>query len=104
MRCLVGRSITEVVFFFKATRVGEQTVLGHIITWVQQAQNSKPAIGRMADVISSYFVPAVMIIAILSALTWLNFGPPPTISYALVSLTTVLIIACPCALGLATPM
>src|SRR5690606_35152203 len=61
-------------------------------------------IGRLADVISAYFVPAVMIIAILSALAWLNFGPRPALAFAVVSATTVLIIACPCALGLATPI
>lgn len=89
---------------FVATRVGKDTALARIIGMVKQAQNSKPPIGRMADVISSYFVPAIMIIAVLSALAWLNFGPDPALAFALVSATTVLIIACPCALGLATPM
>jgi Cu+-exporting ATPase len=89
---------------FKATRVGKNTSLAHIIRMVKQAQNSKPPIGRLADVISAYFVPVIMIIAIASALVWLNFGPHPAIAYALVTATTVLIIACPCALGLATPM
>lgn len=89
---------------FKATRVGKNTSLAHIIRMVKQAQNSKPPIGRLADVISAYFVPVIMIIAVLSALAWLNFGPHPAIAYALVTATTVLIIACPCALGLATPM
>jgi len=89
---------------FKATRVGKDTVLAQIINMVKRAQNSKPPIGRLADVISAYFVPVVMIIAIVSALVWLNFGPEPTLAFAVVSATTVLIIACPCALGLATPM
>lgn len=89
---------------FVATKVGRDTALARIIQLVKQAQNSKPPIGRMADVISAYFVPAVMIIAILSALAWINFGPSPVLAYAVVSATTVLIIACPCALGLATPM
>jgi Cu+-exporting ATPase len=89
---------------FKATRVGKDTALAQIINMVKRAQNSKPSIGRMADIISAYFVPAVMIIAVISALVWLNFGPEPTIAFAIVSATTVLIIACPCALGLATPM
>ena len=89
---------------FKATRVGKNTSLAHIIRMVKQAQNSKPPIGRLADVISAYFVPVIMIIAVVSALVWLNFGPHPAIAYALVTATTVLIIACPCALGLATPM
>ena len=90
-------------FLFKANKVGKDTMLAQIIGMVKRAQNSKPPIGRMADVISSYFVPTVMIIAVLSALAWLNFGPQPTIAFAIVSATTVLIIACPCALGLATP-
>lgn len=89
---------------FKATRVGKDTALAQIITMVKRAQNSKPPIGRLADVISAYFVPTVMIIAVLSALAWLNFGPEQAIAFAIVSATTVLIIACPCALGLATPM
>ncbi len=88
----------------KAMRVGQNTSLAHIIRMVKQAQNSKPPIGRLADAISAYFVPVIMIIAVLSALAWLNFGPHPAIAYALVTATTVLIIACPCALGLATPM
>ncbi|MEQ8956221.1 MAG: heavy metal translocating P-type ATPase [Pseudomonadales bacterium] len=89
---------------FRATRVGKDTALAQIINMVKRAQNSKPPIGRLADVISSYFVPVVMIIAVLSALIWLNFGPEPALALAIVSATTVLIIACPCALGLATPM
>ncbi len=89
---------------FRATRVGKDTALAQIIGMVKRAQNSKPPIGRLADVIAAYFVPVVMIIAILSALAWLNFGPDPAVAFAIVSATTVLIIACPCALGLATPM
>tara|TARA_R110002094_G_C4926307_1_gene212044 strand:- start:1749 stop:4028 length:2280 start_codon:yes stop_codon:yes gene_type:complete len=89
---------------FKATRVGKDTALAQIINMVKRAQNSKPPIGRLADVISGYFVPVIMIIAIVSALVWLNFGPEPSLAFAVVSATTVLIIACPCALGLATPM
>lgn len=89
---------------FRATRVGKDTALARIISMVKRAQNSKPPIGRLADIISGYFVPVVMIIAVVSALAWLNFGPVPALAYAIVSATTVLIIACPCALGLATPM
>ena len=89
---------------FQATRVGKDTALAQIIDMVKRAQNSKPPIGRLADVISAYFVPVVMIIAVISALVWLNFGPDPRVAFAIVSATTVLIIACPCALGLATPM
>jgi Cu+-exporting ATPase len=89
---------------FKATQVGKDTVLAQIINMVKRAQNAKPPIGRLADIIATYFVPVIMIIAVLSALAWLNFGPAPSIAFAMVSATTVLIIACPCALGLATPM
>ncbi len=89
---------------FRATRVGKDTALAQIIYMVKHAQNSKPPIGRLADVIAGYFVPTIMIIAIVSGLIWLNIGPEPTIAFAVVSATTVLIIACPCALGLATPM
>ena len=89
---------------FRATRVGKDTALARIIGMVKRAQNSKPPIGRMADVIAAYFVPTIMIIAVVSALAWLNFGPEPAVAFAMVSATTVLIIACPCALGLATPM
>ncbi|MCG9755317.1 heavy metal translocating P-type ATPase [Shewanella insulae] len=89
---------------FSATRVGKDTALARIIAMVKRAQNSKPPIGRLADVIASYFVPAIMIIAIVSAMVWFNFGPEPSMVFAIVSATTVLIIACPCALGLATPM
>jgi Cu+-exporting ATPase len=89
---------------YQAVHVGADTALAHIIQMVKQAQNSKPPIGRLADVISAYFVPTVMCIAVATALVWLNFGPEPTIALAIVSATTVLIIACPCALGLATPM
>ena len=89
---------------FRATRVGKDTALARIIDMVKHAQNSKPPIGRLADIISQYFVPMIMIIAVISGLLWLNFGPEPTVAFAVVSATTVLIIACPCALGLATPM
>ena len=89
---------------FRATHVGKDTTLSHIINMVKRAQNSKPSIGRLADVISGYFVPIVMILAVLAGLAWLNFGPQPSIAYAIAAVTSVLIIACPCALGLATPM
>lgn len=89
---------------FEVTRVGSDTALARIIQMVKQAQNSRPPIGRLADKIASVFVPTVMIISVLAAMAWYSFGPSPTIIYALVSATTVLIIACPCALGLATPM
>jgi Cu+-exporting ATPase len=89
---------------YRATRVGKETALAQIIALVKQAQNSRPPIGRLADTIASVFVPVVMIISVLAALSWYNFGPVPQVAYMLVTATTVLIIACPCALGLATPM
>lgn len=89
---------------YLATHVGRDTALARIVALVKQAQGSKPAIGRLADSISAVFVPVVLLIAIASALIWFNFGPQPRVAYMLVSAITVLIIACPCALGLATPM
>ncbi|NNL00108.1 MAG: copper-translocating P-type ATPase [Xanthomonadales bacterium] len=89
---------------FRATRVGADTALARIIKLVRQAQNSKPPIGRLADNIAAVFVPVVMLIALFAGLVWFNVGPEPSAVYAVVTAVTVLIIACPCALGLATPM
>lgn len=89
---------------FKATKVGSDTVLAHIIKMVEQAQGSKAPIQRLADIISGYFVPAVMLIAVATFAVWFQFGPSPAFTKALVNFVAVLIIACPCALGLATPM
>jgi len=91
-------------FLFVATRIGKDTALAQIIEMVRKAQNAKPAIGRLADRIAAVFVPSVMIIAAVTFLAWFNFGPEPRLSYMLVTTMTVLIIACPCALGLATPI
>jgi Cu+-exporting ATPase len=91
-------------FLFRATRIGKDTALARIIEMVRQAQNSKPAIGRLADKISAIFVPTVLIIAVTTFLLWFNLGPEPRLGYMLVATMTVLIIACPCALGLATPI
>ena len=91
-------------FLFMTRHIGSDTVLARIIELVRNAQNTKPAIGRLVDRIASVFVPAVLIIAILTFLAWFNFGPMPKAAYALVTMMTVLIIACPCALGLATPI
>ena len=91
-------------FLFQAKRIGKDMALARIIELVRQAQNSKPAIGRLADRISSVFVPAVLIVTVITFLLWYNLGPDPRISFALVTAITVLVIACPCALGLATPI
>ncbi|MGD8122009.1 copper-translocating P-type ATPase [Vibrio sp. TRT 2004] len=88
----------------RASSVGSDTMLSRIITMVREAQSSKPAIAKLADQISSIFVPVVVAIALLSALVWFMVGPEPKASYMLIVTTTVLIIACPCALGLATPL
>ncbi len=102
---IVGGTINQRgTVLYRATRVGAETALAQIIKMVKQAQNSKPSIGRLADKISAVFVPAVLLIAILTALVWYNFGPEPRVAFMLITATTVLIIACPCALGLATPM
>ena len=89
---------------FRATKVGRDTVLAQIVQMVERAQNSKPPIGRLVDTIASYFVPSVMILAVLTFLAWFNFGPEPVLNYAIVTMIAVLVIACPCALGLATPI
>ncbi|MFO7530015.1 MAG: heavy metal translocating P-type ATPase [Marinobacter sp.] len=99
-----GTLNTHGSIIYEATRVGSETALAQIIRLVKKAQGSKPAIGRLADKISSVFVPTVMIIAVFSALVWYNVGPEPAVVHMMVAATTVLIIACPCALGLATPM
>lgn len=91
-------------FLFTATHIGRDTVLAQIIHSVRQAQNAKPAIARLADRISSIFVPAVVGISIFTFCVWLVFGPEPALGYAFVTAMTVLVIACPCALGLATPI
>lgn len=90
-------------FTFEATKIGKDTMLSQIINMVQDAQGSKPPIARLADVISSYFVPVVMVIALITFAVWITFGPEPALTYALLNFVAVMIIACPCALGLATP-
>jgi Cu+-exporting ATPase len=91
-------------FLYQAKRIGKNMVLARIIEMVRQAQASKPAIGRLVDQVAAVFVPAVLIIAVITFLAWFNLGPLPKLSYAMVTAVTVLVIACPCALGLATPM
>lgn len=91
-------------FVMRAEHVGEETLLAQIVQQVAQAQRSKAPIQRLADQIASYFVPIVIIIALLTFLAWTFWGPAPAMTYGLISAISVLIIACPCALGLATPM
>lgn len=91
-------------FLFQSKRIGTDTVLAQIISMVRQAQSTKPAIGRLVDKVAAIFVPTVLIISIITFLIWFNFSAVDAASYALVTTMTVLIIACPCALGLATPI
>ncbi|MDU6536459.1 copper-exporting P-type ATPase CopA [Mixta calida] len=99
-----GTLVQDGAILLRASAIGKNTTLSRIIQLVRQAQSSKPAIGQLADRISAVFVPAVVLIALFSAAVWYFFGPQPSLVYMLVIATTVLIIACPCALGLATPM
>ncbi|MFH0262136.1 copper-translocating P-type ATPase [Vibrio barjaei] len=99
-----GTLNTDGSLVIKATGVGADTMLSRIINLVREAQSSKPAIAKLADSISAVFVPVVVVIALLAAAVWFFVGPEPRASYMLVVTTTVLIIACPCALGLATPL
>lgn len=91
-------------FVMRVDRIGAHTLLAQIIAQVAEAQRSKAPIQKLADVISSYFVPAVIIIALIAFVVWYLVGPPPSGIYGLIAAISVLIIACPCALGLATPM
>lgn len=91
-------------FIMRAERVGSETMLAQIVQQVSEAQRSRAPIQRMADKISSYFVPVVLVIALITFIVWSFVGPNPAMTYGLISAISVLIIACPCALGLATPM
>jgi Cu+-exporting ATPase len=102
---VIGATINATGSFrFQATKVGKDTALASIIRLVQDAQGSKVPIQRVVDTVSAYFTPAVMILAIVGFAVWFVFGPEPAAAYALVVGVTTLIIACPCALGMATPM
>lgn len=90
-------------FHFRATKVGADTMMSQIVRMVREAQGSKAPIQRLVDTVAGYFVPAVLLIAIFASLLWFNIGPDPSARYALIVGVTVLVIACPCALGLATP-
>src|SRR5437870_3425476 len=91
-------------FIMKAERVGSDTLLAQIVRMVSEAQRSRAPIQRLADVVAAYFVPAVVVIAVITFIVWALFGPEPAMAYGLLNAVGVLIIACPCALGLATPM
>src|SRR5437879_2855663 len=88
----------------RADRIGSETLLAQIVQMVAEAQRSRAPIQKLADTVSGYFVPAVIAIAIITFVVWSIVGPAPAMGYALVNAVAVLIIACPCALGLATPM
>lgn len=101
---VIGATINKSgTFKYRATKVGRESMLSQIINMVQEAQGSKPPIARLADRIASIFVPAVMGIAAMTFIIWVLFGPAPSFTYAMLNFVAVLIIACPCALGLATP-
>ncbi|MGD9671577.1 MAG: heavy metal translocating P-type ATPase [Hyphomicrobiaceae bacterium] len=91
-------------FIMKAERVGSETMLSQIVAMVAQAQRSRAPIQKLADIVASYFVPAVVLVAITAFVAWALLGPQPPLAYAFIAAVSVLIIACPCALGLATPM
>ena len=91
-------------FVMEAQRVGSDTLLAQIVRMVSEAQRSRAPIQRLADTVSGWFVPTVVVVAIMTFIAWALVGPEPRLAYALVNAIAVLIIACPCALGLATPM
>ena len=102
---LVGATLNQSgSFLMRAERIGSETLLAQIVQMVAEAQRSRAPIQKLADSVSGYFVPAVISIAVITFIVWSIFGPPPAMAYALVNAVSVLIIACPCALGLATPM
>ncbi|MFQ5911768.1 MAG: heavy metal translocating P-type ATPase [Nitrospinota bacterium] len=101
---VIGATLNKTgAFQFRATKVGKETMLSQIIRLVEEAQGSKAPIQRLVDKVTSYFVPAVISIAVITLVIWYFFGPAPALTYALLNFVAVLIIACPCALGLATP-
>jgi Cu+-exporting ATPase len=102
---LIGGTINGTgSLIMRAEKVGAETMLARIVQMVAEAQRSRAPIQRLADIVSGWFVPAVILVAVVAFAAWMIFGPPPAFAYALVAAVSVLIIACPCALGLATPM
>ncbi|MCX6813121.1 MAG: heavy metal translocating P-type ATPase [Candidatus Azambacteria bacterium] len=101
---VIGATINKTgAFKFKATKVGKETFLAQIIKLVEEAQASKAPIQKLADQITGYFVPIVLLISVVSFLVWFVWGPTPSLTFALINAVAVLVVACPCALGLATP-
>lgn len=101
---VVGATINKTgSFLFRATKIGSDTMLAQIVKLVQEAQGSKAPIQRLADLVSSYFVPVVIMLAIVTFMVWYVLGPAPVLLFAILNTVAVLIIACPCAMGLATP-
>src|SRR5712675_2215588 len=102
---VVGATVNQTgSFLMRAERIGSETLLAQIVQMVAEAQRSRAPIQKLADTVSGYFVPAVISIAVITFIVWSIIGPAPAMTYALVNAISVLIIACPCALGLATPM
>lgn len=102
---VIGGTVNQTgALVMRTEKVGSDTMLSRIVTMVAEAQRSRAPIQRMADVVSGYFVPAVILAALLTFVGWMVWGPDPAFAYALIAAVSVLIIACPCALGLATPM
>jgi Cu+-exporting ATPase len=101
---VVGGTVNKAgAFGFRVTRIGADTTLSRIVRMVEEAQSAKPPIQRLADRIAGVFVPSAIAVAIVAFAVWLTFGPPPALSFAFVTAVSVLLIACPCAMGLATP-
>ena len=102
---LVGATVNGTGgLIMRAEKVGSDTLLAQIVKMVGEAQRSRAPIQRLADSVAGYFVPAVVVVAVLAFAVWLVYGPEPRLAHAIVNAVAVLIIACPCALGLATPM
>lgn len=102
---VIGATVNEKgTFIMRAERVGSETLLAQIVQMVAEAQRSRAPIQRLADLVASYFVPIVIVVAIVTFIIWSIWGPEPRMTYGLINAVAVLIIACPCALGLATPM
>jgi len=102
---VIGATVNQTgSFVLRVEKVGSETVLSQIVHMVAEAQRSRAPIQKLADQVSGWFVPAVILVALLTAIIWAVWGPPPSLVYAVVNAVAVLIIACPCALGLATPM